>query len=81
MVTPEERSRILNSGTDEITRAFQEAVRRALERHHHAGVPIEIWKDGRIVTIPAEDIPALLAAQGSQRESDSAPSPATAPTP
>jgi len=73
MTTPEERSRILDYGTDEFDDAVKRAVRQALEEHHRAGVPIEIWRDGRIVTISADEIPALLAAQEHQPEEPSRP--------
>ncbi|MGH7577594.1 MAG: hypothetical protein ACREM1_21030 [Longimicrobiales bacterium] len=40
-----------------ITRALRHAVREALRRHKLAGNPVAVWEDGRVVWIPAEDIP------------------------
>jgi len=36
--------------------ALNAGVREALIRHKQAGVPIAVWKDGKVVEIPAEDI-------------------------
>jgi hypothetical protein len=41
-----------------IQRALARAVREALLRHKQAGNPIAVWRDGRVVWIAAEDIPA-----------------------
>ncbi|HVA49438.1 MAG TPA: hypothetical protein VNH11_23935 [Pirellulales bacterium] len=40
-----------------IEAAMQEAVRNALLAHKRAGLPVVTWQDGRIVWIPAKDIP------------------------
>ena len=43
--------------TDEqIMNAFNRGVRTALLEHKRAGVPIVVWRDGKIVHIPAEEI-------------------------
>jgi len=39
--------------------ASEQGVRKALLRHKRAGVPIVVWRDGRIVNIPAEKIEIL----------------------
>lgn len=39
-----------------IDKAIKEAVRDALIRHKRAGVPIVIWKDGKVVRVPPEEI-------------------------
>jgi hypothetical protein len=36
------------------------AIRDALLQHHRAGNPIAVWRDGQVVWIPPEDIPAEL---------------------
>jgi hypothetical protein len=36
---------------------MKEAVRHALLAHKRAGNPIASWKDGKVVIIPAEEIP------------------------
>ncbi len=38
-------------------RAVNRAIRKAVEMHRRAGNPIAIWEDGRVVWIPAEEIP------------------------
>jgi hypothetical protein len=41
---------------EEITKALQEAGRDAWRRHKALGHPIVIWRDGRVVTVPPEEI-------------------------
>lgn len=33
------------------------AIAEAIERHHRLGQAISIWKDGKIVTLTADEIP------------------------
>jgi len=40
-----------------ILRALRQAVREALLDHKRAGNPVAIWRDGRVVWIPPEEIP------------------------
>jgi len=46
---------------DDVLRKFEIGVRRgvarALEEHRRAGRSIVVWKDGKIVRIPPEQIP------------------------
>jgi hypothetical protein len=44
-----------------IEAAMKLAIRDALLAHKQAGVPIAVWRHGKVVTIPAEeiDIPPL----------------------
>jgi hypothetical protein len=39
--------------------ALRRAVAKAIEEHRRMGVPIVIWKEGRVQIIPAEEIPPL----------------------
>jgi hypothetical protein len=39
-----------------IDAALGRAVREALRRHKLAGVPIVVWRDGRTVHVPPEEI-------------------------
>ncbi|HEY6231122.1 MAG TPA: hypothetical protein VIW64_07655 [Pyrinomonadaceae bacterium] len=39
-----------------IERVLQTGVRRALSIHRRLGNPIAIWKDGKVVIVPPEDI-------------------------
>jgi hypothetical protein len=41
-----------------ILEALRLAVREALLRHKQAGNPVAVWRDGRVVWIQPEDIPA-----------------------
>ncbi len=42
---------------DPVASALRRAVRAALLEHKRAGNPVASWKDGRVVIIPAEEIP------------------------
>src|SRR5262245_7940953 len=42
---------------DQIDEALARAVQLALWRHKQMGVPIVVWRDGKIVEIPPEEIP------------------------
>ena len=37
----------------------KEAIAQAIERHRRLGESIAVWKDGRVVILSAEEIPAL----------------------
>ena len=36
--------------------AFRKAVAEAIAQHRRNGVPIAIWRDGKVVRIPADQI-------------------------
>lgn len=38
-------------------KAFKEAVAEVIEEHRRTGFPIVIWRDGKIVHIPADELP------------------------
>ncbi|MGK7902213.1 MAG: hypothetical protein AB4352_12535 [Hormoscilla sp.] len=38
--------------------ALKQAVEKALWQHKQAGNPIAVWRDGRVIWIPPEAIPA-----------------------
>ena len=38
-------------------KALQIAVARTIEEHRRSGDPIVVWKNGRVVNIPASKIP------------------------
>jgi hypothetical protein len=40
----------------EIEKVFQLAVREALRMHKCLGNPIAVWKDGKVVIVPPEEI-------------------------
>ena len=42
---------------EEIERVLRHAVRQALQMHKRAGNPVAGWRDGKVVIIPAEEIP------------------------
>ena len=41
---------------DMIQAVFQKAVQHALSVHKRLGNPIAVWKDGKVVIIPPEEI-------------------------
>lgn len=43
-----------------ILHAMRQGVRQALARHRALGHPIVVWRDGRVVWIPADEIPVEL---------------------
>ena len=43
---------------DLITRALGRAVQSALKRHKQAGNQVAVWRDGRVIWVEADDIPA-----------------------
>lgn len=42
--------------TPEVTRRFAVAVREALLDHKRAGNPVAIWRDGKVVIVPPDEI-------------------------
>ena len=36
--------------------AFQVAVRKAIEEHAREGLPMYVWRDGKVVAVPAEEL-------------------------
>jgi isoaspartyl peptidase/L-asparaginase-like protein (Ntn-hydrolase superfamily) len=57
---PQERRTIeelFRDGT-EIDEALRRAVREALSRHKKLGNSIAVWRDGKVVIVPPEEIPA-----------------------
>ena len=48
---------LLISEKKSIDEAARKAVRHALLMHKRAGNPVASWKDGKVVMIPAEEIP------------------------
>lgn len=51
---------ILEHDNDAFTALVRKAVRQAIEAHYRAGNAITIWRDDRMITVPPDDIPALL---------------------
>ena len=51
--TPVERAGDL----DRIGRALRAAVRDALQRHKRDGDPVAVWREGRVVWLPPDQIP------------------------
>ena len=44
------------------------AVAKAIEEHRRAGRSIIVWRDGKIVEIPAEEIPVLEEEAGKREK-------------
>ena len=55
-VPPGSHKRLLIAEGEAVDKAMSEAVRHALLTHKRAGHAIASWKDGRVVSIPAEEI-------------------------
>jgi hypothetical protein len=51
--TPAERAGDL----ERIERALRAAVRDALQRHKRDGDPVAVWREGRVVWLPPDQIP------------------------
>lgn len=51
--TPVERAGDL----DRIGRALRAGVRDALQRHKRDGDPVAVWREGRVVWLPPDQIP------------------------
>lgn len=56
----------------EIVEAASRGVRAALVRHKQAGVPVAVWRDGRVVLIPAEEALAAMDAADAADAADRA---------
>ena len=39
-----------------IQRALAEAARSAIEQHRRSGLPVVIWRDGKVAWVPAEEL-------------------------
>ena len=46
---------IIREGTA-IDQAIEAAHRRVVRRHQQLGIPLVIWKDGRVVEVPASSV-------------------------
>ena len=36
--------------------ALEAAVEKVIEEHAHDGLPLYIWRDGKVVAVPAEEL-------------------------
>ena len=52
-----------------VNQAFVAAYRRTVLRHRHLGLPLIVWKDGRVLEVSAEDVelPAELVEATAKR--------------
>ena len=46
----------LFADTEEVTDAVRQAGRDARLRHKQLGVPLVVWRDGKVVEVPPEEI-------------------------
>lgn len=63
MTTSLEKNGPLIARVDDVSlilHAMRQGVREALARHREMGNPVAVWRDGRVVWIPAEEIPIEL---------------------
>ncbi len=47
--------------TEQASRALQEAVTKVLEDHRQRGRPLALWRDGKAVWVPVEEVTVLRA--------------------
>ena len=60
MISPERQSFLLDHATTEIDNAIAEAVARVIEEHRRLGHAIAVWRDGKVVIVPPEEIPPYV---------------------
>jgi len=46
--------------------ALKKAVARVMEEHRKSGEPLAVWRDGKIVHVPADQLQGYAEAQGSE---------------
>jgi len=46
-------------GPDEILEAVRKGYRQAVREHRAFGLPMVFWKDGKVVWIPADELPEV----------------------
>jgi hypothetical protein len=51
-----DRISVLLADREKINQALAKAVQDALLKHKQAGNPVAIWRDGKVVWIPPEEI-------------------------
>ena len=47
-----------------VERALRKAARQAIEEHRKDGRPLAMWRDGKVVWVPAEELQAEIVAPG-----------------
>jgi hypothetical protein len=50
------QANLLVEYSEEIDRAFKAAVEAALLKHKQANNPVAIWRDGKVVLLPPDEI-------------------------
>ena len=43
-----------------VERALQKAARQAIHEHKKEGLPLAMWRDGKVVWVPAEELEAQV---------------------
>jgi hypothetical protein len=56
-----------SSLTQRAMQALTEAVAKAVEEHRRRGIPLAVWRNGRAVSVPAEEAGALRETPGAYR--------------
>lgn len=51
----------------EVCRALNKAAQDAVEIHRQAGVPLVVWRDGKVALVPAEQVAVKRNASRSRR--------------
>lgn len=53
----EDKINLIMRDREKISKALAQAVQNALLKHKQAGNPVAVWRDGKVVWIPPEEIP------------------------
>jgi CubicO group peptidase (beta-lactamase class C family) len=53
--SPQPRHRVTDAA---IAQALNEAARDAVELHKQSGIPLAVWKDGKVALVPADEVVA-----------------------
>ena len=51
-----------------VTQALNEAAREAVEVHRKAGVPLAVWRDGKVVLVSAEEVASTANGRKARRK-------------
>jgi hypothetical protein len=49
--------RLFTKHGKEVEEVFRRAVKQALWKHKRLGQSVSVWRDGKVVIVPPEDIP------------------------
>jgi hypothetical protein len=53
----EDKIKLIMRDREKISKALAQGVQNALLKHKQAGNPVAVWREGKVVWIPPEEIP------------------------